>query len=174
MGMTDAEKARIKKEIFDFLDTNGDMTRREIVERLSPACSPSKIDSNLSEWRIKNGIATRKFKPQSDKPVVQDVAPIKSDNVTVEPIRTGEQIDFMPVESKPTPQVEKSVVEPISLDGEMHNFSCSVKIPLETYKRFKLASAYRGDKIRELLARWMSEYVREDPAVLKAVSALDD
>ena len=159
MGMTDAEKARIKMEIFEFLDNNGDMIRNDVVKRLNPACSASKVDSDLKAWRIANGIQTRKSKP------------MKSDNVTVDSVRISERMEIpgVPVDNKPVPQVKKLVV-----DAEMHSFSCSVKIPLETYKRFKLASAYRGDKIRELLARGMDEYVREDPAVLKAVSALDD
>ena len=160
--MTNAEKAKIKAEIFAFLDSNGDMTRREIIERLSPACSASKIDSDLSIWRIESGISTRKFKPaQNTEPVKVDPDP-QVDT----PSREGE-----PIELPGLPEPDKA--KPVD-DTHMHNFSCAGKVPVDVYQKFKVIAAYRNESARSLIGEWMADYVEKHKGVFREISALGD
>jgi len=141
MGKTKGEIDLIRSDIFNFLDANGDMTREQLKQRLNPDCSDSMVDGNLKKWRIAKGIPTRTTKPMVDKV----------------------RIDSRPQVVRPDP------VKTIEDDQDQHNFSCSVKVPMETYKLFKLVSAYKGDSIRFLMSQWMGDYVRDNRAVLKGV-----
>lgn len=53
--------------------------------------------------------------------------------------------------------------------SDQHTFSCSVKVPKELFRQFKLISAYQNDKIRALVVQWMSEYVLQNKGILNAV-----
>lgn len=161
--ITSAQIETIRFSIQRHLDKNGDMTMNEIKAGLKPNCSKSIIQGELKKWREKQ----KKEEAQaSEQAQIQEEKEVQVLEQASEQVQVPEQEQVQEEKEELETELKELETELKKKEPEYHRFTCSASLEAETYKFFKLILAFKGEHINVLLARWITDHVRENKSSL--------